>query len=184
MIIILDFGSVYTHLLAKRMDEFGVYSKMYLPTAETKQLKTASGLILSGGPNKVFDQSASPYNREIFDLGIPVLGICYGHQLMAQHFGGRVESGSVEHLGFFKIKWLGDTELNAGMAPEGPVWMRHEDMATQLPPGFDRLAQTKHCAIAAIVNSKKKLYGIQFHPEATRTVQGRKILRNFVFDIC
>ncbi len=182
-IIVLDFGSQYTHLLARRVRELGVYSEILLPTATERELGGAKGIILSGGPASVYDKGAPEFNRGIFSLGIPTLGLCYGQQLIGHELGGKVEPGKVKEYGAAKLRPSGG-KLFEGMPKEFTVWMSHGDKVSRLPAGFSGTASTSDCEYASIANDAKKIYGLQFHPEVTHTENGLKILSNFVFGVC
>lgn len=182
-ILVLDFGSQYTHLLARRIRELGVYSEIALPDESTGKLRQACGIILSGGPASVYDKDAPKFNPEIFRLGIPVLGLCYGQQLIGQELGGAVEPGKVKEYGSARLGALGG-KLFEGLPKNFTVWMSHGDKVSTLPKGFAGTASTDDCHYAAIADDKKKIYGLQFHPEVTHTQNGLKILSNFVFNVC
>ncbi len=182
-IIVLDFGGQYAHLLARRVRELNVYSELMLPTAPASELKKAAGIILSGGPSSVYDSDAPKFNPEIFTLGIPVLGLCYGQQLIGQEMGGKVEPGAVKEYGSATLSPSGG-KLFEGVPKKFTVWMSHGDKVSVLPTGFTGTASTADCENAAIANDSKKIYGLQFHPEVTHTQNGMKILSNFVFGVC
>jgi len=182
-IIVLDFGSQYTHLLARRVRELNVYSEILLPTAPTEKLKKAAGIILSGGPASVYDKEAPRFNKELFELGIPILGLCYGQQLISHELGGKVEPGNIKEYGITKLSTRNNM-LFEGVPSNFTVWMSHGDKVTMLPQGFIGTASTIDCEFAAIANESKKIYGLQFHPEVTHTENGMKILANFVYKIC
>ena len=184
-IIVLDFGSQYTHLLARRVRELGVYSEILLPTASKAELEGAKGIILSGGPASVYDKDAPKFNGEIFGMGIPILGLCYGQQLIGQELGGRVEPGSVKEYGTARLSPSAEGgKLFNGIPGEFTVWMSHGDRVSALPPGFVGAGSTADCEYAAIADEGRKIYGLQFHPEVTHTEHGMKILSNFVFGVC
>ena len=192
-IAILDYGSQYTQLIARRVRELNVYCEMLRCDTPADELRRrgAKGIILSGGPASVYESGAPTCDPEIFQLGLPVLGICYGMQLMAQTLGGRVESGSTREFGYAEVRAHGHTRLLAGLqdhvTPEGHgqlrVWMSHGDKVTQLPAGFALMASTGACPIAGMADEARKFYGLQFHPEVTHTHQGEAILRRFVSQI-
>ena len=182
-IIVLDFGSQYTHLLARRVRELNVYSEIMPPTAPSKELKKAKGIILSGGPQSVYAKDAVKFNPEIFSLGVPVLGLCYGQQLLAHGLGGKVEQGKVKEYGSAKIRIL-EGKLFTGLPSEFTVWMSHGDKVEKLPAGFRACGSTSDCEFAAIADEGKKIFGLQFHPEVTHTEHGLKILSNFIFSVC
>src|SRR3989338_4135914 len=193
-IYILDFGSQYTHLIARRIRQLNVYSEIKLPTVSIDEIKDAKGIILSGGPASVYDKTAVKYNPEIFKLNVPILGLCYGQQLMAQALGGKVSPGEVKEYGFAeleiekkrsnskknKIVKKEKSKLFAGLKDTEIVWMSHGDYVSKLPKGFEAIGSTKDCKAAAFENRKEKLFGLQFHPEVTHTPNGMKIIENFV----
>ena len=192
-IAILDFGSQYTQLIARRVRELNVYCEMLrcdISAAELRQ-RGAKGIILSGGPASVYENGAPTCDPEIFNLGLPILGICYGMQLMAHRLGGKVESGTTREFGYAEVRAHGHTKLLNGLqdhaTPEGHgllrVWMSHGDKVTALPAGFSLMASTGACPIAGMADETKKFYGLQFHPEVTHTKQGAEILRRFVIGI-
>lgn len=183
-ILVLDFGSQYTHLLARRVRELGVYSEIREPTVSTADLKQAKGIILSGGPSSVYEKDAPGFNKEIFSLDIPVLGLCYGVQLIAHVLGGKVEPGTVKEYGIAKLIVKEKKGLFEGLSGREQVWMSHGDKVETPPKGFRTAGFTADCSNAAIWAGEKKIFGLQFHPEVTHTVHGRKILSNFLFRIC
>ncbi|HFA6614553.1 TPA: glutamine-hydrolyzing GMP synthase, partial [Neisseria gonorrhoeae] len=187
-ILILDFGSQVTRLIARRVREAHVYCELHsfdMPLDEIKAFNP-KGIILSGGPNSVYE---SDYQADtgIFDLGIPVLGICYGMQFMAHHLGGEVQPGNQREFGYAQVKTI-DSGLTRGIQDDAPntldVWMSHGDKVSKLPDGFAVIGDTPSCPIAMMENTEKQFYGIQFHPEVTHTKQGRALLNRFVLDIC
>ena len=187
-ILILDFGSQVTQLIARRVREAHVYCELHpydMPLDDIKAFNP-KGIILSGGPNSVYN---SDYQADtgIFDLGIPVLGICYGMQFMAYHLGGDVEPGNQREFGYAQVKTI-DSELTRGISDGQPntldVWMSHGDKVSKLPDGFSIIGDTPSCPIAMMEHAAKQFYGIQFHPEVTHTKQGRALLNRFVLDIC
>ncbi|ALO04320.1 GMP synthetase [Lactiplantibacillus paraplantarum] len=187
-ILVLDFGSQYNQLITRRIRDFGVYSEL-LPntiTAEEIKARHPKGIIFSGGPNSVYDDGAFRVDPEIFKLGLPILGICYGMQLMTYTLaGGKVESADNREYGKANINVTSDSAtLFKGTPAEQSVWMSHGDLVTQAPDGFDVVATSKNCPIAAIQDVDRKLYGIQFHAEVRNTDYGNDILRHFAFDVC
>ena len=186
-ILILDFGSQVTQLIARRVREAHVYCELHpydMPLADIKAFNP-KGIILSGGPNSVYD---SDYQADtgLFDLGVPVLGICYGMQFMAHHLGGEVQAGNQREFGYAQVN-TEDGDLTRGIedAPHTlDVWMSHGDKVFRLPQGFRITGYTSSCPIAMMENSAKRFYGIQFHPEVTHTKQGSALIRRFVLDIC
>ncbi len=185
-IAILDFGSQYSQLIARRIREQQVYSELVRHdiTAEALRARSPSGIVLSGGPSSVFDDRAPGCDPAIFDLGIPVLGICYGMQLTAQVLGGRVRSEKRREFGRAIISVVKASPLFDGLPPELEVWMSHGDQVVDLPAGFERLAQTPTCSNAAIGDAARNIYGLQFHPEVVHTPRGTELLRKFLFDVC
>ncbi len=182
-IAILDFGSQYTHLITRRIRELGVFSKIFLPNIKLSDLKDVKGIILSGGPQSIGNQKIK-FNGDIFNLNIPILGLCYGHQLIAHHFGGKVKSGQTKEYGLAQINISKDNGLFKNLKKSEQVWMSHGDSVIKLPKNFQATSKTSNCPIASIANIEKNIYGLQFHPEVTHTVNGLKIIENFVFNIC
>lgn len=193
-IAILDFGSQYTQLIARRVRELNVFSEILpcdTPAAQLLERKVA-GVILSGGPASVYEEGAPQADLAIYSIGVPVLGICYGMQLMARQLGGRVEAGEVREYGPANVRPLPAGRLLGGLADERDeagrpilhVWMSHGDRVVCLPHGFVVQASSDACPVAAISDEARRLYGLQFHPEVTHTRQGFEILRRFVRDIC
>ena len=187
-ILILDFGSQVTQLIARRVREAHVYCELHsfdMPLDEIKAFNP-KGIILSGGPNSVYESDYQA-DTDIFDLGIPVLGICYGMQFMAHHLGGEVQPGNQREFGYAQVKTI-DSELTRDIYDDAPntldVWMSHGDKVSKLPNGFAVIGDTPSCPIAMMENVEKQFYGIQFHPEVTHTKQGRALLNRFVLDIC
>lgn len=186
-IVILDFGGQYTQLIARRVREFGVYSCVLPYNADLNDLRAeqALGIILSGGPASVLDADAPQIDPTIFDLGVPVLGICYGMQLMAHLLGGRIERGSQREYGRTAVRMLcNESGLLKGLSTESICWMSHTWQVAQPPQGFQTIGCTASCANAAMAHPARRLYGVQFHPEVTHTEQGSLLLKNFLFDIC
>lgn len=185
-ILILDFGSQYTQVIARRIRECQIYSEIVrfnIAAAEVAELKP-NGIILSGGPASVYDERAPQIDPEIFSLGIPVLGICYGMQLMARHLGGQVEFSARREYGAGVLHVANGSQLFDGIGPQLDIWNSHGDKVTALPPGFHSVARTENSAFAAIEDPQRKLFGLQFHPEVAHTPRGKEILQNFVFHIC
>jgi GMP synthase (glutamine-hydrolysing) len=197
-ILILDFGSQVTQLIARRVREAHVYSEVH-PCDVTDDWVRAyaadgrlKGVILSGSHASVYEDTTDKAPQAVFDLGVPVLGICYGMQTMAHQLGGKVESGHQREFGFAAVRAHGHTALLKDIAdfttPEGHgmlnVWMSHGDKVVEMPPGFKRMASTDSCPIAGMADEARRFYAVQFHPEVTHTVQGRAILERFVLGIC
>lgn len=182
-IAIIDFGSQYTHLITRRIRQLGVLAVIYPPSVKAGELKGIKALILSGGPQSVHDKTAISYDKKLFDLGVPTLGLCYGHQLIAQHFGGTVKPGKVKEYGFAKLAISGSSKLFKNIGNKKMVWMSHGDSVANLPAGFKSIGQTSDCRVAAMSDEEQNYYGLQFHPEVTHSEEGLKMLKNFVFDI-
>jgi GMP synthase (glutamine-hydrolysing) len=185
-ILILDFGSQYTQVIARRIRECQVYSEIVrfdTPAAEIAKLQP-NGLILSGGPASVYDKGAPHPDPEILSLGIPVLGICYGVQLMAHHLGGEVEFSARREYGAGMLQITNTSQLFQGIGEQIDIWSSHGDKLTRLPAGFRAAAHTENSKFAAIENPERRLYGLQFHPEVAHTPRGKEILQNFVYHIC
>ncbi|MEB3279399.1 MAG: glutamine-hydrolyzing GMP synthase [Lyngbya sp.] len=186
MIVILDFGSQYSELIARRIRETEVYSEVisYRTTAEQLATLNPQGIILSGGPNSVYDRGAPHCDPNIWNLGIPILGVCYGMQLMVQQLGGQVERAQRAEYGKASLVIDDPTDLLTNVENGSTMWMSHADSCTQLPPGFEILAHTENTPCAAIAEHERKLYGVQFHPEVVHSVGGLALIRNFVYHIC
>jgi GMP synthase (glutamine-hydrolysing) len=185
-VLILDFGSQYTQVIARRIRECQVYSEIVrfdTPATEIAAAKP-NGLILSGGPASVYDKGAPQIDPEIFSLGIPVLGICYGLMLMANYLGGKVVFTGRREYGAGMLHIQKDSELFDGLGNQLDVWNSHGDEVTALPKGFRVVGTTEGCDFAAVEDPKRKLYGLQFHPEVAHTPRGKEILQNFVYHIC
>lgn len=185
-IIVLDFGSQYNQLITRRIREFGVYSELHAHTITAEELKAmnATGIIFSGGPNSVYDENAFHIDEEIFNLGLPILGICYGMQLMTHALGGKVEKAAHREYGKAEIQVMNDNALFGELPKEQVVWMSHGDLVTVTPEGFETIATSTSCPIAAMANAERKFYAVQFHPEVRHSVYGNDLLRQFVFDVC
>ncbi len=193
-ILILDFGSQYTQLIARRVRELGVYSEILPYDIDDAELvgSAADGVILSGGPESAAEHSAPSAPDAVYKLGVPVLGICYGMQTMAAQLGGGVEPSSRKEFGYARVRARGHTRLLRDIedhtSPEGygllDVWMSHGDRVTQLPPGFKLMASSDSAPLAGMADESRNFYGLQFHPEVTHTLQGKRILQRFVCDIC
>jgi GMP synthase (glutamine-hydrolysing) len=184
-VLILDFGSQYTQLIARRIRELGVYCEIHPFSAEIEKIRELNpkGIILSGGPNSVYEDGAPHCSPHVIDLNVPVLGICYGLQLISLFLGGKVEPSNRREYGAAQIKLLGGGRLLADLPHDFPVWMSHGDRVTVAPPGFQVIAETDN-ALGAVENIQKGIYGLQFHPEVAHTPDGKKILGNFVKNIC
>jgi GMP synthase (glutamine-hydrolysing) len=184
-IAILDFGSQYTHLISRRIRELEVSALIYPADVKKAELKNnAFGIILSGGPQSVYDDKSPQIDVGIFDLGVPILGLCFGHQLMAQSLGGEVKAGKVKEYGRAHINVKDNASLLKSVEQNSQVWMSHGDSVAKLPQGFDVIGSTEDCKIAAMADIERHFYGLQFHPEVHHTESGTPILNNFVFDVC
>ncbi|MDQ3414675.1 MAG: glutamine-hydrolyzing GMP synthase, partial [Verrucomicrobiota bacterium] len=185
-VLILDFGSQYTQVIARRVRECQVYSEIVrhdISAAEIEAL-APKGIILSGGPASVYEKTAPQIDLQVFSLGIPVLGICYGMQLMARHLGGEVEFSARREYGAGLLHIEGRTPLFDGLGEQMDIWNSHGDKLTAMPEGFHAIARTENSAFAAIEDSARRLYALQFHPEVSHTPRGKEIIENFLFRIC
>lgn len=186
LVIVLDFGAQYSQLIARRIRECRVYCEI-LPaetTAEEIVRLQPRGIVLSGGPNSVYDEGALRCDRRLFGLGIPILGICYGHQLMAHLLEGRVVPAETREYGRTELSVLAEGEIFRGLGGDRVCWMSHGDMVQEAPAGFQVLARTEKTPVAAMGDPMRRLYGVQFHPEVTHTPWGSDLLRNFVTHVC
>ncbi|KAA9492794.1 glutamine-hydrolyzing GMP synthase [Listeria monocytogenes] len=185
-IIVLDFGSQYNQLITRRIREFGVYSELHPHTITVEEMKALNptGIIFSGGPNSVYDEDAFRADERIFDMGIPILGICYGMQLMTTHFGGKVERAKDREYGKADIHVEKPNRLFAGLPTDQVVWMNHGDLVVEEPAGFEVTITSKSCPIAGIADEERSLYGVQFHPEVRHSVYGNELLKNFALNVC
>ena len=185
-VIVIDFGGQYNQLVARRVRECNVYCEIYSYKTDIEQIKAMNpkGIILTGGPNSCYEEGAPTYSKELFELGIPVLGLCYGAQLMSHVLGGKVEKAPVREYGKTKVFVDTASPLFTDVEPETICWMSHFDYISNVAPGFQVIAHTADCPVAAAQNPEKKLYAIQFHPEVLHTVEGSKMLNNFVRGIC
>jgi len=190
MILVLDFGGQYSHLIKRRIREENVYAEMTQPEINAKEVTafdekySVKGIILSGGPSSIYERGAPRCDSEILELGIPVLGICYGHQLIAHYLGGKVRRAKKMEYGITEMivdKRAGILR-NHGKTEE--VWTSHGDTVLSLPDDFEVLAHTRNCPVAAFRHRRKPIYGVQWHPEVAHTPKGQRLLKNFVFDIC
>lgn len=187
MIIIIDFGSQYSELIARRIREANVYSEVVPHTMSLAQIKekhAVKGIIFSGGPNSVFEKDSPSCDSAILKSGIPILGICYGMQLLTHMLGGEVKPGKCQEYGPANLFIDNNFDLFQGLWLEMAIWMSHGDTVIRMPDGFQRLGHTENCSIAAMGNTAQKLYGVQFHPEVVHTPKGMDIIKNFVYRIC
>jgi GMP synthase (glutamine-hydrolysing) len=186
-IIVLDFGSQFNQLITRRIREFGVFSELlsHRTTAEEIRQMAPKGIIFSGGPNSVYDEKAFRVDPEIYELGIPILGICYGMQLMTFNLGGKVEPAANREYGKAELEILStQTALFQDTPAKQTVWMSHGDLVTEIAPGFETVGTSKDCPIASIEDANRKFYGVQFHPEVRHSEYGNDLLRHFAFDVC
>lgn len=186
LIIVLDFGGQYNQLIARRVRECNVYAEVHPYTISTRQIKEMNpkGIIFTGGPNNVYAEGSPRYSKEIFELGIPILGICYGSQLMAYVLGGRVETAPVSEYGHTEVTVDRSSVLFEDVSERTICWMSHTDYIAKAPDGFIVTANTPVCPVAAMECAEKKLYATQFHPEVMHTKEGMKMISNFVTKVC
>jgi len=187
-IVIIDFGSQFTQLIARKVREVGVYSEIinFNQIRDLKKNKSIKGVILSGGPLTITNKNSISLDESILNLNLPILGICYGHQILAKRFGGRVKNSKTREFGkaFVQSKFKSPITKNFFKYKRNQVWMSHQDIVYKIPPGFKKIASSDNSKFAIISNEKKKYYGIQFHPEVSHTINGKILIRNFVFNIC
>ncbi len=193
-ILILDFGSQYTQLIARRVREFHVYCELHSHDVSDEFIRNfnPSGVILSGGPASVWEESTPRAPDSVFMLGVPMLGICYGMQAMAEQLGGKVEMGRVREFGYAEVRARGHTallkDIQDRVTQDGhgmlDVWMSHGDKVIEMPPGFKLMASNAACPIAGMADEARKFYGVQFHPEVTHTLQGKALIERFVLGVC
>ncbi|WP_426349766.1 glutamine-hydrolyzing GMP synthase [Alloiococcus sp. CFN-8] len=186
LVLVVDFGGQYNQLIARRVRELGVYCEIvpYSYSIDKIKEKNPKGIIFTGGPNSVYGDEAPQVDEEIFNLGVPVLGICYGCQLMSHTLGGKVTAAEVREYGKTEIKLKNESKLFKDLKEEELCWMSHTDFVKDIPKGFNIIASTSQCPAAAIENEEKKLYGVQFHPEVEHTPFGFKMIENFIYGVC
>ncbi len=186
MIIVLDFGGQYNQLIARRVRECNVYAEVHPYTLSLDKIKEMNpkGIIFTGGPNSVYGEESPRYQKEIFELGIPILGICYGSQLMAYMLGGTVETAPVSEYGRTEVDVDNSSAIFQGVKPQTICWMSHTDYISKAPEEFKVVAKTPVCPVAAMECPERKLYATQFHPEVMHTEEGQKMLSNFVYNVC
>ncbi len=187
LVIVIDFGGQYNQLVARRVRECNVYCEIYSYKTDIEKIKAMNpkGIILTGGPNSCYEEGAPTYQRELFELGVPVLGLCYGAQLMMHVLGGKVEKAPVREYGKTEVIIdKVDSKVYAGVSPKTICWMSHFDYISKVAPGFEITAHTADCPVAAAENAEAGLYAIQYHPEVLHTVEGTKMLSNFVLGVC
>ncbi len=189
-VLVLDFGGQYCHLIARRVRDLEVYSEIVPSDVTPDEMKeigarfNVKGLILSGGPSSVYAENAPKVDTRVLDLGMPILGLCYGHQLMAHLLGGKVKRGTKQEYGISFVTIANPVGVLKGLNHVEKVWMSHGDTVQKLPAGFEVLAYTENCPIAAYRHEEKALYGLQWHPEVVHTEHGREMLSNFLFEVC
>jgi GMP synthase (glutamine-hydrolysing) len=185
-VLILDFGSQYTQLIARRIREQGVYCEIRPCTdaSPADPIHRLVGLVLSGGPSSVYDDDAPPFDDGWLALDVPVLGICYGMQLLARHAGGKVQQAQRREYGFAEVESTGNARLFDEISPKTIVWMSHGDHVAVPPAGWSVAARSENCPVAAMVDQDGRCFGLQFHPEVTHTREGTKLIRNFLFQVC
>ncbi|MGP0577123.1 MULTISPECIES: glutamine-hydrolyzing GMP synthase [Paenibacillus] len=186
IVVVLDFGGQYNQLIARRIRDLGVYSELlpYNTPAEKLRELAPKGIVFSGGPSSVYTDNAPQVDRAIYDLGIPIFGICYGMQLMAHQLDGKVERAGKREYGKADVQFNQDARLAKGLDSRQTVWMSHGDHVTDLPTGFTLDAGTESAPIAAMSNLERNLYAVQFHPEVRHSVQGNKMISNFLYEVC
>ncbi len=185
-VLILDFGSQYTQLITRRIRELGVFSEILPYNVSFKEIKDKNplGIILSGGPSSVYEEEAPRIGKEIFSLNVPILGICYGLQIITYLFDGKIMPSEKREYGLAKLKIISDSALFKGIPDSGSVWMSHGDKISNLPKEFESIAMTENSPYAAIHSKNDQYFGLQFHPEVLHTEKGKEILHNFLYEIC
>ncbi|MDD4957136.1 MAG: glutamine-hydrolyzing GMP synthase [Candidatus Omnitrophica bacterium] len=185
-ILVIDFGSQYVQLIARRIRENKVHSVVDSPDITIEKIKRLNpcGIILSGGPSSVYDRKAPTFHRAMLELGIPVLGICYGMQIVGKRLGGKIKKSGKREYGRTLVKFKTSNSLFSGLSGESVTWMSHMDKVVKLPEGFRAIASSENTTCAAFCDPAKKIYGVQFHPEVIHTAEGEKVLRNFLFKVC
>ena len=185
-ILVLDFGGQYNQLIARRVRDHHIYAEIlpYTTPLETIRAGQYKGIIFTGGPNSVYDEKSPHYDPAILDIGVPILGICYGCQLIAWMKQGRVETAPVSEYGKIDLSICGDSPLFGEVPASSVVWMSHTDYIAEAPAGFEVVAKTDNCPCAAMQNPAQKLYAVQFHPEVTHSQYGDKMLENFLYTVC
>ena len=185
-VIVIDFGGQYNQLVARRVRECNVYCEIYSYKIDIEKIKEMNpkGIILTGGPNSCYEENSPSYQKELFELGIPVLGICYGAQLMMHKLGGKVITPEVGEYGKTEITYSANGVMFKDLPSESVCWMSHFDRIAEAAPGFEVVAYTADCPIAATQNVEKKLYAVQFHPEVLHTKNGTQMIYNFVRGVC
>jgi len=184
-IVVLDFGSQYSHLICRRIRDFSVYAELvpFDISLENLTKLNPKGIIFSGGPSSVYDSGAPIPDKKIFQLNVPILGICYGHQIIVNNFGGKIKRANKEY-GSSVLTIDSNSDILNGVGDSVRAWMSHGDEAEDVPEGFEIIGHTESSRSAAIANKQKTVFGIQFHPEVVHTEKGTEILKNFVLDVC
>lgn len=185
-VIVLDFGGQYNQLIARRVRECNVYCEIYSYKTDLEKIKALNpkGIIFTGGPNSVYLEDAPSYDKKIYELGVPILGICYGSQLMMHQLGGTVCKAPVREYGKIEVSVNQNSKLFENVSEKAICWMSHNDYIEKAAPGFEIIAHTPDCPVAAVENAEKQLYATQFHPEVLHTLEGKKMLANFVYNVC
>lgn len=185
-VIVLDFGGQYNQLIARRVRECNVYCEIYSYKTDLEKIKALNpkGIIFTGGPNSVYLEDAPSYDKKIYELGVPILGICYGSQLMMHQLGGTVCKAPVREYGKIEVSVNQNSKLFENVSEKTICWMSHNDYIEKAAPGFEIIAHTPDCPVAAVENAEKQLYATQFHPEVLHTLEGKKMLANFVYNVC
>lgn len=186
LIVVLDFGGQYNQLIARRIRDLGVYSELlpYNTSAERLREMAPKGIVFSGGPSSVYAENAPQIDPAVYDIGVPIFGICYGMQLMAHQLGGKVERAAKREYGKADVNFAENSALTKGLESKQTVWMSHGDHVVELPEGFVVDASTEHAPIAGFANKERRLYGVQFHPEVRHSVHGNEMIRNFLYEVC
>ena len=185
LVIVVDFGGQYNQLIARRVRENNVYCEIvpYTYSIDKIKQKSPDGIIFTGGPKSVYGKNAPKISSDIFKLGVPILGICYGHQFICSNLGGKVESAVVREYGKTKVSLDSSSPLFSGIDREGISWMSHTDVVSDAPEGFKVIGTTDECPVAAVEDSERKIYGVQFHPEVEHTPFGKNMISNFLSNI-
>ncbi|GAA2970723.1 glutamine-hydrolyzing GMP synthase [Finegoldia magna] len=186
LVIVVDFGGQYNQLIARRVRDLNVYCEVvpYKKALDVIKEKQPIGIIFTGGPNSVYEENSPQIDKEIFELNIPILGMCYGMQLISKDFGGVVEKAKNREFGKTNAKIANQSPILKDMSDESIVWMSHTDFVSEKPEGFDIIQITDSCPVAAIANEDKKIYAVQYHPEVNHTVEGKILIKNFLYEIC
>ncbi len=186
LVIVVDFGGQYNQLIARRVRDLNVYCEVvpYKKALDVIKEKQPIGIIFTGGPNSVYEENSPQIDKEIFELNIPILGMCYGMQLISKDFGGVVEKAKNREFGKTNAKIENQSPILKDMSDESIVWMSHTDFVSEKPHGFEIIQTTDSCPVAAIANENKKIYAVQYHPEVNHTVEGKILIKNFLYEIC